>query len=93
MIFFSHGALLSDRIRKKIAVMAARGHRKTCYVEQTKKMVPVVTSETLFGHHVCEFFVNIFDLDLWFQIDSVKQPIKRNSVGSGRVSLLDLVLC
>ena len=32
------------------------------------------------------FGVNIFDLDLWFQTDSVKQPIKRNSVFSGHVS-------
>ena len=30
--------------------------------------------------------VNIIDLDLWVQIDSVKKPIKRNFVGSGYVS-------
>ena len=30
--------------------------------------------------------LNIFDLDLWFQVDSVEQPIKRNSVGPWRVS-------
>ena len=30
--------------------------------------------------------VNVFDLDFWVQIDSVKQPIKRDSVGSGHVS-------
>ena len=30
--------------------------------------------------------VNIFDLDLGVQIDSVNYPIKRNSVGSGHVS-------
>ena len=30
--------------------------------------------------------VKIFDLDFGVQIDSVKQPIKRNSVGSGHVS-------
>ena len=32
------------------------------------------------------FGVNIFDLDLGVQIDSVKQPIKSNSVGSGNMS-------
>ena len=30
--------------------------------------------------------VNVFDLDFWVQIDSVKQPIKRDFVGSGHVS-------
>ena len=37
-----------------------------------------------FGQHVCELFfgVNVFDLDLGVQIDYIKQPIKRNSVGS-----------
>ena len=41
----------------------------------------------LFGQHVCElvFGVNICDLDFWVRVDSVKQPIKRNSVGSGHV--------
>ena len=32
------------------------------------------------------FGVNILDLDLGIQIDSIKQPIKSNSVGSGNVS-------
>ena len=32
------------------------------------------------------FGVNIFDLDLWFQVDSVEQPIKSNSVGPGNMS-------
>ena len=30
--------------------------------------------------------VNVFDLDLRVQIDSNKQPIKSNSVGSGNMS-------
>ena len=40
------------------------------------------------GHFVCElvFGVDVFDLDLVVQIDSIKQPIKSNSVGSGDVS-------
>ena len=32
------------------------------------------------------FGVNVFDLDLGVQIDSIKQPIKSNSVGSGNMS-------
>ena len=53
-----------------------------------KKMVPLVTRETLFGQHVIKLIlgVHIFDVDLRFQVDSVEQPIKRNSVGSGHVS-------
>ena len=38
--------------------------------------------------NVCELIlgVNIPDLNLWIQIDSIKQPIKSNSVGSGNMS-------
>ena len=38
--------------------------------------------------YVCElvFGVNVFDLDLGVQINSIKQPIKSNSVGSGNMS-------
>ena len=32
------------------------------------------------------FGVNIFDLDLGVQINSIEQPIKSNSVGSGKMS-------
>ena len=32
------------------------------------------------------FGVNVFDLDLGVQIDSIEQPIKSNSVGSGNMS-------
>ena len=41
-----------------------------------------------FGQNVRElvFGVDVFDLNLWIQIDSVKQPVKSNSVGSGLVS-------
>ena len=71
-----------------MAAMAAREHQETHYVDQTRKMVPLVTRENLFGWHVSKFVfgVNILDLDLWFQVDSVEQPIIRNSVGSGHVS-------
>ena len=38
--------------------------------------------------YVCElvFDINVFDLDFWVQVDSVKQPIKSNSVVAGHVS-------
>ena len=83
-----HGPLLSDRTRKKIAEMAARENRETHHVEQTKKMVPLVTRETLFRLSVSKlvFGVHIFDFDLRFLVNSVEQPIKRNSVVSGHVS-------
>ena len=43
-----------------------------------------VAEPTPFAQNVSElvFGVNIIDLDLGFQIDSVKQPIKSNSVSS-----------
>ena len=44
-----HGALLSDRIRKKIAEMAAREHGETHHVEQTEKMIPLVTRKNPLG--------------------------------------------
>ena len=34
----------------------------------------------------CFFGVHIFDLDLWFWIDSVEKPMKSNFVGSGHLS-------
>ena len=57
-------------------------------IEQMKKIVPLITCEMTFGLYVCElmFGVDVFDLDLGVQIDSIKQPIKSNSVGSGNMS-------
>ena len=51
-------------------------------VEQTQKMVPLITCEISFYQYVCELVlgVDVFDLDLGVQIDSMKQPIKSNSV-------------
>ena len=47
-------------------------------------MVPFFTSETAFRQNVGDlvFGINVFVLDFWVQLDSVKQPIKCNSVGS-----------
>ena len=48
--------------------------------ENTQKMVPLITCEI----SLC--LPMVFDLDLGVRIDSVKQPIKSNSVSSGNVS-------
>ena len=68
--------------------MAAREHREIHDVQQSKKMVPLITCETTFGQHVRKLVlgVNNFDLDLEVQIDLVKQRIQRDSAGSGHVS-------
>ena len=57
-------------------------------VEQTQKMIPFITCGISLCQYVCElvFGVNVFELDLWLQIDSVKQPNKRNSVSPGNMS-------
>ena len=60
-------------------------------VEQTHKMIPFIPLS------VClrvGFSVNVFHLNVGTQIDSIKQPIKSNSVGSGNmsVSLYDFFL-
>ena len=57
-------------------------------VNQTQEMIPFVTCEISLGQCVCElvFGVNIFDLDLGVQIDSIEQPIKSKAVGSGNMS-------
>ena len=57
-------------------------------VEHTQKMIPFITCEVSLCQYVCELVlgVNVFDLDLGVQIDSIKQPIKSNSVGSGNMS-------
>ena len=51
-------------------------------------MIPLITREVFLGQYVCELVlgVNVFDLDLGVHINSVKQPIKGNSVGSGNMS-------
>ena len=57
-------------------------------VKQIQQMIPFITCEIPFGQDVCElvFGVDVFDLYFGIQIDSIEQPIKRNSVGSGNVS-------
>ena len=57
-------------------------------VEQKQKMLPFITSEISICQYVCElvFGVNVFDLDLGVQIDSIEWPIKSNSVSPGNMS-------
>ena len=57
-------------------------------VEQTQKMIPFIKCEISLCQYVCELVlgVNVFDLDFGVQIDSIEQPIKGNSVGSGNMS-------
>ena len=57
-------------------------------VNQTPKMIPSITCEISLCQYVIElvFGVNVFDLDLGVQIDSIKQPIKSNSVVSENMS-------
>ena len=54
------------------------------YVKQLNKMILFFTGECAFGHDVRELAsgVNVFDLHVGVHIDSVQQPVKRNSVGS-----------
>ena len=51
-------------------------------------MIPLITREISFGQNVSKlvFGVDVFDLDLGIQINSIKQPIKCNSVSPGNMS-------
>ena len=68
--------------------MAAREHGEIHDVEQMKKIAPFFTRKTSFNQQVCNlvFWRQHVHVDLWVQVESVKQPILRVSVGSGYVS-------
>ena len=57
-------------------------------IKQTREVVAFITCEMSLCQNVCEWIlrVKIPDPNLWIQINSVKQPIKSNSVGSGNMS-------
>ena len=57
-------------------------------IKQSQQMIPLITRETALCQDVCKLVlgVNIFDLNLGVQIDSIKQPIESNSVGPGNMS-------
>ena len=67
--------------------MAGRTQWNVHDVEETEKVVPLFTGEIALCEDVGKFVlgVNICDLNLSIQVDSVKWPIKRNSVGTGHV--------
>ena len=51
-------------------------HRLSHNIEPLENMVPFVASECAYGQHVCQLVssVDIFDLDLWIEVDPVKPP-------------------
>ena len=57
-------------------------------VKQAQQMIPLITREISFGQNVSKlvFGVDVLDLDFGVQIDSIKQPIMRNSVSPGNMS-------
>ena len=57
-------------------------------IEQARQMIPLITCEISFGSDVSKLFfgVHVLDLDFWVQVNSIEQPIKRNSVGAGNMS-------
>ena len=57
-------------------------------IEQSQQMIPFITCEIPFCQDVCKLVlgVNVFDLNLGIEINSIKQPIKSNSVGPGNMS-------
>ena len=68
--------------------MATRTCRKTHDIEQTQKVISLISRETSFGQNVSKlvFGVNIFDLDFGIQVDTIKQPIKSDTVSSRHMS-------
>ena len=65
-------------------ILSAANRAEMAVVKFMKKIVPLVTCEITFGQNVCKlvFGIDILDLNLGVQINSVKQPIKSNTVGS-----------
>ena len=57
-------------------------------VEQTQKMIPFITCEISSCQYVCVLVlgVNMFDLDLGVQIDSIKQRIKSNPTDDAQLN-------
>ena len=51
-------------------------------IEQAQQMIPLITCEISFGQNVSELIFGVETLDLYFgvQVNSIEQPIKRNSV-------------
>ena len=64
------------------------GRDENADIEEMEKIIAFITCAIALCQYVCElvFGVNVFDLDLGVQIDSIKQPIKSNSMGSRHMS-------
>ena len=69
-------------------ILCAASRAEMADVEQMKKIVPFVTREITFSQNDCElmFGINVPNLNFRIKICPVKQPIKRNSVGSWHMS-------
>ena len=54
------------------------------YIEQMEYIIPFITCEIALCQYLSELVpgINIFDSNFGVKIDSVKQPIQSNSVGS-----------
>ena len=65
-------------------ILSAGSRAEMTDVDQMKKFIPFVTCEITFGQNVCEwmFGINVSNLNLRIKINSVKQPIQSNPVGS-----------
>ena len=59
-------------------------------IEQGQQMIPFITCETALCQDVCKLVLGVdaFDLDLRVKINSIEQPIKSNSVSSGKQCLI-----
>ena len=63
-------------------------------VEQAQQMIPLITRETSYGRNVSKlvFGVDVFDLELGIQIDSIEKTIKSNSVSPGNLPLMIILI-
>ena len=59
---------------------------ETANIEQAQQMIPLITREISLVKMSAVFGVNVFDLDFGVQINSIEQPIKRNSVSPRNMS-------
>ena len=57
-------------------------------IKQGQQMIPFITCEISLCQDVCKLVlgVYVFNLNPGVKIDSIKQPIKSNSVSSGNMS-------
>ena len=56
-------------------------------IEQAQPMISLITCEISFGQYFCELVFGVDVISIFgSKIDSINQPIKSNSVGSGNMS-------